>query len=643
LKTKNIFSIKNVSRETYKKIMDNFDVIIIGAGHAGCEASLACARLGCKTLVLTMNIENIASMSCNPAIGGLAKGQIVKEIDMLGGEMAKNIDKAGIQFRVLNMTKGPAVQSSRAQADKYLYKKRMKDILERESNITIIEEEAKNILVKDSKFFGIETVNGNKFLAKSCIITTGTFLNGLMHIGLDSFPGGRHGDTGANYLSNSLKILGFGLGRLKTGTSARLDKNSIDYSKMAMQYGDNPSRMFSYLEKTPVLDQVPCYTTYTNNLTHEIILNSLEKSPLYLGKITGIGPRYCPSIEDKVVKFKDKIRHQLFIEPEGLTCNTVYVNGLSTSLPKESQKAMLKTIPGLENAKIVHFGYAIEYDFFKPTQLKANLESKNIKNLFFAGQINGTSGYEEAAGQGLIAGINAVMNINEKEPFILKRYEAYIGVLIDDLVTKGTEEPYRMFTSRAEYRLLLREDNVDQRLLEKGRDIGLVAEEYYKYYVEKMAHIRNAKEYLSEQKLLPDKDTNLKFEKINKEKIINPINLYNLLKRSNINIANLDFFDDNIKNFDELIKKQIEIEIKYEGYIEKQNQEVEKLKKIENIKIPENFNFKDIPGLTKEVQQKLDKIKPNSLGQASRISGITPAGLSVLLIYLKKNGVKINL
>jgi tRNA uridine 5-carboxymethylaminomethyl modification enzyme len=569
-----------------------YDVIIIGGGHAGCEAALAVSMMGLKCLMLTINLDTIAQMSCNPAIGGLAKGHIVREIDALGGEMAKVIDKSGIQFRLLNTKKGPAVQAPRAQADKKLYQWTMKKRLEDQEGLDVKQEIVEEILVKSGKVSGVECQTGTRYKARTVIVTTGTFLNGLIHIGLTAFPAGRMGESTSIKLSDSLRTLGFDIKRLKTGTPARINKRSIDFSRVETQFGDPVPTPFSFTTERIEQEQIPCYVTYTNPVTHKYILDNLDRSPLYSGKIKGIGPRYCPSIEDKVVRFKDKERHQIFLEPEGLNTAEIYLNGLSTSLPQDVQVSILRTIKGLENSEIMRFGYAIEYDFCPPTQIKPTLETKLVENLYFAGQINGTSGYEEAAAQGLMAGINAALKIRGDSPFVLDRSEAYIGVLIDDLVTKGTDEPYRMFTSRAEYRLLLRHDNADTRLMEYGFKFGLILQAQYDALKDKNDLIRKGIE----------------------------------LAKSGRH-GEIEFFSPDVK-------KQIEFEIKYEGYIKRQIKEADRLRKLEKVKIPRSLEYKQIKGIRKEAQEKLDKIRPESIGQASRISGISPCDISMLYVYI---------
>ncbi|MCL5673490.1 MAG: tRNA uridine-5-carboxymethylaminomethyl(34) synthesis enzyme MnmG [Deltaproteobacteria bacterium] len=617
-----------------------FDVIVVGAGHAGIEACLASSRMGFNTAVVTINLDNIGQMSCNPAIGGLAKGHLVREIDALGGEMGKAIDKTGIQFRTLNTKKGPAVRSSRAQADMFLYKQYMKAVLENTQNLTLVQSMADSLIVENNKVRGIELWTGDKLFADAVILTTGTFLRGLVHIGLFNYKAGRAGDFASNKLSLSLIQNNLELGRLKTGTTPRLDGRTIDFSKLEEQKGDDDFTPFSLYSKK-IENKISCFITYTNEKTHNIIMENLDKSPLYCGLIKGIGPRYCPSIEDKVVRFKDKERHQIFLEKESLDSNEYYPNGLSTSLPLETQLNFLRTIEGLEKVKIMRPGYAIEYDYVLPTELYHSLETRKIENLFLAGQINGTSGYEEAAAQGLIAGINASLKLKDENPLILGRDEAYIGVLIDDLITLGTAEPYRMFTSRAEYRLLLREDNADFRLCEYGRKIELLDDERYSVYKKKFTEFNEVLEFIKTSdggKLYnmlkrPDVDIlRLKNLSIN---IINTTDNLNIHQNPNSDIENNLCI--NLKNYSNEILKRAELYVKYEGYINRQKEEIKRMKKFENYHLDENINYKSISGLSLEVIEKLNKIKPATIYEANRISGITPAAVSILLMYCNKN------
>ncbi|MGD0916466.1 MAG: tRNA uridine-5-carboxymethylaminomethyl(34) synthesis enzyme MnmG [Thermodesulfobacteriota bacterium] len=616
----------------------DYDVIVVGAGHAGIEASLACSRMGHPTLLITQNVDQIGYMSCNPAVGGLAKGHLVKEIDALGGEMAKATDETGIQFRQLNTGKGPAVRSSRAQVDRQGYRLRMKRTVEQQANLFIKQATVEEILVDEDRMVGIRTDLNETIQAKALILAPGTFLNGLVHIGLIHFPAGRVGDPPSIGLSESLKKLGFRMGRLKTGTTPRLDGNTIDFSRLTPQYGDEHPLPFSFTTEKVETAQVPCYITYTNSLTHEIIRSSLDRSPLFCGIIKGIGPRYCPSIEDKVVRFSDKTRHQIFLEPDGKNTAEIYPNGVSTSLPLDIQTRMLRSIQGLEEVEIIRPGYAIEYDFSDPTELKPSLETKKIRGLFHAGQINGTSGYEEAASQGLIAGINASLLIRGEEPLILKRSEAYMGVLIDDLVTKGTNEPYRMFTSRAEYRLLLREDNADLRLREKGHDVGLLKEGDYQEFLEKKRAIEKTLLRISDLRIHPTKENNEILRGWGSAPLKKEASLRELLKRPEIHVTHFFSFDGGLQGLTKEVLEQVEIQVKYDGYITRQMDQIERFRKLEEVRFPKDFDFRSTIGLSAEVMEKLTKIRPFSLGQASRISGVTPAAISILMVNLKKQG-----
>lgn len=605
-------------------MVNDCDIIVVGGGHAGCEAALAAARMGIHTVLITIDPDTIAQMPCNPAIGGLAKGQLVREIDALGGEMAKVIDATGIQFRMLNTSKGPAVRSPRAQADKYLYKKKMRRRLEAQENLTICQDTVDSLLTRGSargsKITGVVGGSGAEYRADAVIITTGTFLKGLVHIGDSMEPGGRAGEPSAENLSDSLRAIGLQLGRLKTGTPPRLDRKTIPFEELTPQYGDKTPQPFSFSTAEITQPQIPCHITFTNPGTHRIIRDNLNRSPLYTGQIKGTGPRYCPSIEDKISRFADKDAHQIFIEPEGIDSDEVYCNGISTSLPPGVQEEFVHSIRGLERARIVRHGYAVEYDFVPPTQVKADLETKAMEGLFLAGQINGTSGYEEAAAQGIMAGINAALKLQGKPPFILDRSEAYIGVLIDDLVTKGTLEPYRMFTSRAEYRLILRQDNADRRLMRYGHQFGLISDPQWQALEEKESLINQTRAYL-------------------RENLYRGESLEKILRKTETHFDHLTELGSQHKlqamRLPQDVREQVEIEVKYEGYIQRQLAQVERFKKMETLNIPSWLDYGKIPELANEARQKLSRVRPASLGQASRISGISPADVSILLVYLR--------
>lgn len=619
-------------------INEIYDVIVVGGGHAGCEAAAAAANLGSKTMLVTMNMQTIGQMSCNPAMGGIAKGQIVREIDALGGYSGIIADKSAIQFKMLNLSKGPAMWSPRTQNDRMLFAEEWRLALENTPNLDFFQDMVKNIIIENGKVAGVITNIGVEIRGKAVVLTNGTFLNGLIHIGEKQFGGGRMGEPKAFGITEQLVSLGFQAGRMKTGTPVRIDGRSLDYSKMEEQKGDENPQKFSYLDTPKLKEQRSCYITYTNEIVHDILRSGFNRSPMFNGTIQSIGPRYCPSIEDKINRFAERNRHQLFVEPEGWKTVEIYVNGFSSSLPEDIQAKALRHVPGFENAKIFRPGYAIEYDYFPPTQLKHTLETKLIENLFFAGQINGTTGYEEAAGQGLIAGINAHNKVHSKDEFTLSRDEAYIGVLIDDLITKGTEEPYRMFTSRAEYRLLLRQDNADIRLTEKSYNIGLASEERLRKVEEKIKKSGELEEFLKELSLKPNV-----INPILEENESNPVDqayrASQILTRPNINLEKLskiEIIGNKASEYSEEIQEQAEINIKYKGYIEKEKENVAKLQRMENIKIPDDFDFSKVASLSSEALQKMNNIRPKNIAQASRISGVSPADINVLLIYLGK-------
>ena len=619
------------------KFKKDFDVIVVGGGHAGTEAALAAARSGAKTLLLTQNIETLGQMSCNPAIGGIGKVHLVKEIDALGGIMAKAIDLGGIQFRTLNASKGPAVRATRAQADRMLYKQAVRSTLENQPNLALFQQTVADLIVVGNKVLGVKTLMGLNFMAQAVVLTTGTFLGGKIHIGLENYSGGRAGDPASIALAERLRELPFRIDRLKTGTPPRIDGRTIDFGKLEEQHGDDPVPVFSFMgrrEQHP--RQIPCHITRTNSKTHDIIRSGLDRSPLYSGIIEGIGPRYCPSIEDKIVRFADRDTHQIFVEPEGLNTHEIYPNGISTSLPFDVQYEFVRSMLGFENAEIVRPGYAIEYDFFDPRDLKMSLETKHLDGLFFAGQVNGTTGYEEAAAQGLIAGLNAARLVQGLESWCPGRDEAYIGVMIDDLITRGTQEPYRMFTSRAEYRLLLREDNADLRLTEKGRDLGLVDDERWQAFETKREAISDLQDDLKKQWIRADTEQARQVEEIWGKPLLKEANLMELLRRPEVDVQRLLAFMEGGDAISEQVGEQVEIQAKYAGYIVRQQTEIDKALRYDHLRLPDVLDYNGVPGLSNEVSQKLKAQRPETLGQASRIPGMTPAAISLLLVYLKK-------
>jgi tRNA uridine 5-carboxymethylaminomethyl modification enzyme len=619
------------------KFKKDFDVIVVGGGHAGTEAALAAARCGARTLLLTQNIETLGQMSCNPAVGGIGKGHLVKEIDALGGIMAHAVDLAGIQFRTLNASKGPAVRATRAQADRSLYRQAIRSVLENQPNLSLFQQTVADLIVEGDKVVGVKTQMGLDFMARAVVLTTGTFLGGKIHIGLENYSGGRAGDPASIALADRLRELPFRIDRLKTGTPPRIDGRTIDFSKLAVQHGDDPVPVFSFLGKREQHPkQIPCHITRTNPKTHDIIRAGLDRSPLYSGVIEGIGPRYCPSIEDKIVRFADRDTHQIFVEPEGLDTHEIYPNGISTSLPFDVQYEFVRSMEGFENAEIVRPGYAIEYDFFDPRDLKMSLETKHMQGLFFAGQINGTTGYEEAAAQGLIAGLNAARLVQDQESWCPKRNEAYIGVMIDDLITRGTQEPYRMFTSRAEYRLLLREDNADLRLTEKGRELGLVDDVRWQAFETKREAIRNLQDDLKKKWIRAESPEAELVEQFWGKPLLKEASLAELLRRPEVDVQRLLHFYEGDNEIHEQVGEQVEIQAKYAGYIVRQQTDIDKTLRYDHLHLPDSLDYAGVPGLSNEVSQKLKAQRPETLGQASRIPGMTPAAISLLLVYLKK-------